>query len=95
VRTQLELAQEMLEQFFKDWQQARARREMAQQTLSGAQADEFAKEARFKGAAELIHGKDATFEYDEKTGLKFIPPALAAKRQQQAKNRAGKRGIAR
>lgn len=67
-------AQGKLSEMFRDWQQAKVRLEMAQQTLAGAQADALAKEARFKGAAELIHGKEATFEYSEKGGLKFILP---------------------
>ena len=53
-----------LTQFFHEWQQA----------LKQAQAlhhDAVLKEARFKGAAELIHGPAATFVYTEKDGLRF------------------------
>ena len=71
---------DMLTQFFKDWQAAAKRLEMAQQTLTGAQNDAVLKEARFKGAAELLHGKDATFEYSEKTGLTFNQPNRETRR---------------
>lgn len=70
----------MLLQFYKDWQQAQQRTQMAQQTLAGAVNDALVKEARFKGAAELVHGKDATFEYNEKTGLRFIQPNRETRR---------------
>lgn len=69
-----------LDQFYKEWRQAQARAEMAQQTLAGALNDSLVKEARFKGAAELIYGKDATFEYNEQSGLHFITPNREARR---------------
>lgn len=72
--------QGMLLQFYKDWKQAEQRAQMAQQTLTGALNDQLLKEARFKGAAELIYGPDATFEYNEKTGLRFIPPNRETRR---------------
>ncbi len=62
-----------LTQFYKDWQQAL-------QTVSAAQNDALLKEARFKGAAELVHGKDATFEYNEATGLTFVHPNRETRR---------------
>lgn len=65
---------------YKDWQQAQERVRMAVQSLQGAQADVVAKEARFKGAAELVHGKEATFQYNEKDGLKFVLPNRAQRR---------------
>lgn len=73
--------QGMLLQFFKDWRQAQARFEMAQQSLAGAQNDVVQKEARFKGAAELIYGPLATWEYNEATGLRFVHPNQAARRR--------------
>lgn len=72
--------QGMLLQFFKDWRQAQQRLEMAAQTLAGAQADVLTKEARFKGAAELVYGLDATWEYSEQTGLRFVLPNHDARR---------------
>ena len=77
-----------LAEMYRDWQQAQARLQMAQQTLLGAQSDALAKEARFKGAAELVHGKDATFEFKDGK-LTFLPPALAGK--QAATHGPGKR----
>lgn len=65
---------DMLQQFYKDWKAAQQRFEMAQQTLAGAQNDAVLKEARFKGAAELVYGADATYEYSEAGGLVFKQP---------------------
>lgn len=73
--------QGMLLQFFKDWQQAQQRFAMAQQTLAGANAEVLQKESRFKGAAELIYGPNATWEYNEQTGLRFIHPNQATRRR--------------
>lgn len=39
-------------------------------SLEAAQAAEM----QFKGVAALIHGPDATWEYNEKTGLRFVRP---------------------
>ena len=47
-----------LTQFYKDWQQA-------QQAAVGAANEALLKEARFKGAAELVHGPSATFDYTD------------------------------
>lgn len=65
---------------YHDWKQAEARRDLAKQAYVGAEADVVSKEARFKGAAELLHGKDATFSFSEKDGLKFILPNRAQRR---------------
>lgn len=79
--------QGMLLQFFKDWQLAEQRSaaaqenaQKAQQSALGAANDALVKEARFKGAAELIYGPNATFEYNEKTGLRFIQPNRETRR---------------
>lgn len=57
---------------------ARKNVQLAQQSLLGAETDALAKQARFKGAAELIYGADWGYEYKDGK-LKFIPPALAQK----------------
>jgi hypothetical protein len=79
---------ELLAQFYKDWKQAEARAQMAAQTLSGAQNDAVLKEARFKGAAELLYGPQATWEYSEAKGLTFLTKRemLRSKRKLRARN---------
>ncbi len=59
------LSGDKLAEFYRDWQAATQRLEMAQRTVAGAQNDALLKEARFKGAAELLHGPAATFEFKD------------------------------
>lgn len=69
--------------FHKDWRdaqdrvrQAQVAEQMAQQTLAGAQGEELAKQARFKGAAEFAFGTtEIAFDYDEKSGKLTFRPA--------------------
>jgi len=70
----------VLLRFYKDWREAEQRLQMAQQSLLGAQGDLLVKEARFKGAAELLHGADAAFEYSEASGLTFSRPNREVRR---------------
>ena len=56
-------------QMFLDWQQAIG-------VAQTAQNDVPLKEAPFKGAAELAHGKDATFKYEDGI-LTFSQPEAA------------------
>lgn len=76
-----------LKRFYKDWRNANGRLEMAQQTLAGAQNDATLKEARFKGAAELVFGStDVAFTYDEgKDALTFTLPNREARRTRRKK----------
>lgn len=52
-------------EFYREWQAAQQHAQTAQQIASGAQNDATLKEARFKGAAELLHGPAATFEFKD------------------------------
>lgn len=76
-----------LTRFYKDWRNANGRLEMARQTIVGAQNDATLKEARFKGAAELVFGStDVAFAYDEgKDALTFTLPNRAARRTRRKK----------
>ncbi len=50
---------------FVKWQAAVQRRQLAQQTLTGAQAQEIATEAEFKGVAKWLYGDDFTFDFKD------------------------------
>ncbi len=66
---------------FKDWQ-------AALQQAQASQSDALLKEAQFKGAARLVYGTDATFEYNEKTGLVFKQPDRETRRTLTRRNHA-------
>jgi len=59
---------------FREWDQARQRKEMAQQTLDGASAEALVREAKFKGAIDFIGGLGATWEYNAELRQVIVTP---------------------
>lgn len=58
--------------FFKDWRGALDQLAVAHASVRHWKAEAKLKEARFKGAAELIFGtKHVSFTYNESSGLTF------------------------
>lgn len=53
------------------WQADQQRVQMALQTLIGAQGAVVDSEVKFKAAARLAYGPNATYEYDAEHGLRF------------------------
>jgi hypothetical protein len=61
-----------LNEFYADMTTAEARREMAVQTLKGAQNDLQAKTLRFQAAVEFIAGAGATWTHSAEEGVQIV-----------------------
>lgn len=86
------------QRLFLSWkliQDAEARRQMAEQTLQGAQRDVFEKTARFNGQLEFVAGGPCSWKVDVEKGevvVELLPEAAKSSAQIIELARAGADG---